>query len=68
MTAPSTGTGQEGWGVLRPGDRKWHYYRDNTSLCGKVGFYFGDLEPDDGNEVSKDCRACRKKLDKEQGS
>lgn len=51
----------EGWGVIRPGDRRAHYYRNWDSLCGRVGFYRGDLEPDLG--LSRDdCAACRKKL------
>ena len=54
----------EGWGVIRPGDRKAHYYRDGFSLCGRVGFYNGDLEPDKGPCV-EDCAACRRKLEAE---
>ena len=55
----------EGWGVVRPGDRKAHYYRNHDSLCGRVGFYFGSLDPDE-IKTSSDCAACRKRLDKEQ--
>jgi hypothetical protein len=51
-----------GWGCIRPGDRKAHYYRGSFSLCGRVGFYMGPLEPDDGKGPD-DCAACRKKLD-----
>lgn len=54
----------EGWGVIRPGDRKAHYYRKMWSLCHRVGFYQGDLEPDNGPERG-DCAACRKVLDRE---
>ena len=54
---------KEGWGVIRPGDRKAHYYRETMSLCGRVGFYRGFLEPDNGKS-SADCAACRKRLDK----
>jgi hypothetical protein len=49
----------EGWGVIRPGDRKAHYYRDMFSLCGRVGFYNGKLDPDDSPSPD-DCAACRK--------
>ena len=52
----------EGWGVLRPGDRRHHYYRDSMSLCGRVGFYFGHLDPDNGRLGPQDCAACSKKL------
>jgi hypothetical protein len=55
----------EGWGVIRPGDRKAHYYRsDGFSLCRRVGFYRGPLEPDD-KPSRDDCAACRKQLDRE---
>lgn len=54
----------EGWGVIRPGDRKAHYYRDTLSLCRRVGFYGGPLEPD-VHESSDDCKACRRQLRKE---
>ncbi len=55
----------EGWGVLRPGDRRHHYYRDMTSLCRRVGFYRGELDADNGKPGPKDCAACRKVLDRE---
>lgn len=54
----------EGWGVIRPGDRKAHYYRLMMSLCGRVGFYQGELEPDNGPSRD-DCAACRKVLARE---
>lgn len=55
----------EGWGEIRPGDRKAHYYRDHMALCRKVGFYREHLEPDDEGSSPADCAACRKILDKE---
>ena len=55
---------EEGWGVIRPGDRKAHYYRGSFSLCGRVGFYFGEKDPDNGRSKD-DCAACRKALDRE---
>jgi hypothetical protein len=55
----------EGWGVLRPGDRRFHYYRGSMSLCRRVGFYFGTLDPDTDQPGDRDCAACRKVLDKE---
>jgi len=57
----------EGWGVLRPGDRVFHYYRNHESLCMKIGFYFGDLTEDTGNPEPQhdDCKACFRKLRKE---
>jgi len=55
---------KEGWGVIRPGDRRAHYYRDSDSLCKRVGWYFGDLDADEFPSKD-DCAACRKKLDRE---
>lgn len=55
---------QEGWGVIRPGDRKAHYYRASMSLCRRVGFYFGPLYAEDGPSPD-DCVACRKVRDRE---
>ena len=52
----------EGWGVIRPGDRRAHYYRSGLSLCRRVRFYAGPLDADDGSDGPDDCRACRKKL------
>ena len=55
----------EGWGVIRPGDRKAHYYRNTMSLCRTRGFYTYDLSPEDGVPSPDDCKACRKVLDRE---
>ena len=55
----------EGWGDKRPGDRVYHFYRDGTSLCRKVGFYFEELTPDTGKYQKYDCKACTKVLTKE---
>lgn len=59
-----TGEITEGWGVIRPGDRKAHYYREGFSLCRRVGFYNGPLDPD-AFTSKDDCAACRKQLDRE---
>lgn len=57
-------TGNEGWGVIRPGDRKAHYYRDGMSLCRRVGFYQGQLDPDD-KPSPDDHKECRTILNRE---
>ena len=54
----------EGWGVIRPGDRRAHYYRNGMSLCRRIGFYGGPLDPDD-SKSKDDCAACRRQLDRE---
>lgn len=55
---------REGWGDRRPGDRVFHYFVNSMSLCGRVGFYFGELSPDnDGTEPQRsDCKSCFKAL------
>jgi hypothetical protein len=55
---------REGWGVVRPGDRRAHYYRDMDSLCKRVFFYSGPLEPDEMPSPD-DCKGCREVLDRE---
>ena len=54
----------EGWGVIRPGDRRAHYYREAMALCRRVDFYQGPLDPDEFKS-KQDCAACRKQLDRE---
>ena len=49
----------EGWGIIRPGDRRAHYYRDMTSLCRRVGFYTGPIDEDESPSPD-DCAACKK--------
>lgn len=62
----------EGWGVRRPGDRVFHYYRRGMSLCRKVGFF--PMGPETIDEVDQtkpytkgpaDCAGCAKALAKE---
>ncbi len=55
---------KEGWQAARNNNtRVYHYIRETFSLCGKLGFYVGDLIPyvkaPRGNE---DCAACYRKL------
>ena len=57
---------QEGWTWLI-NSRKWHYFRDSRSLCGKF-LYLGSTldELVQGNNASPDnCSACRRKREKE---
>lgn len=54
----------EGWGVIRPGDRRAHYYdADGFSLCRRVGFYNGPLEADNAPSPD-DHKECRTLLDR----
>ena len=54
----------EGWGVIPPGQRKAHYYREAFALCRGRGFYFGPLESET-KPSPDDCKACRRLLDRE---
>jgi hypothetical protein len=57
-------TPAEGWGVIRPGDRKAHYYGpDGFSLCRRVGFYRGPLNPVD-EPSPDDHKECRRLLER----
>lgn len=54
----------EGWGVLRPGITRAHYFRRDKSLCQKVGQYRGPLT-EQGPRLSLACRPCLKIIQKE---
>jgi len=58
------GAGTEGWGVMRPDGRRYHYYRETMSLC-RAGFYRGELPLDTSGPTPQDCAACRKVLARE---
>jgi len=64
MPATDSAEKPEGWGVIRPGDRKAHYYRDGMSLCRRIGFYSGPLDSDD-RPSTDDHVECRRLLDRE---
>ena len=57
---------REGWQAEKvQSQRVYHYIRDTFSLCGKLGFYRGDVIADNPEQRTKaDCRACIKKLDR----
>lgn len=43
--------------------RKYHYICDGTSLCGKLGFYRGGLEPHGNDTIRQDdCAECHRRL------
>ncbi len=49
-----------GWG-LSIVSRKWHYFdNDSFSLCGRIGFYYGDTYQ--VNDTSPDnCAECKRR-------
>ena len=57
----------EGWGWLIlagswSGTKKWHYFVDGKSLCGKY-MTLGQIELEQGNDDSPDnCAECRRRL------
>ena len=57
---------EEGWTWLQ-NSKKWHYFRNKKSLCGKWSLF---IHPNEGyelgnNDSSDNCTTCRKKLEKE---
>lgn len=58
---------KEGWGVIRPGDRRAHYYVDTMALCRRVDFYQGPLEADNGPSRD-DHKECRRLLTRRQAA
>ncbi|MGB9825256.1 MAG: hypothetical protein ACPLRU_01170 [Desulfofundulus sp.] len=57
---------KQGWAWLI-NSRKWHYFIDGKSLCGKY-LLIGSPELEQGNDDSpENCAACRKALKKLQG-
>lgn len=58
---------KEGWQAEKySSQRVYHYIVDTFSLCGKLGFYSGELQAAKmGQEKSgEDCAACYRKLQK----
>jgi hypothetical protein len=55
---------KEGWQAEKHyAQRVYHYVVGTFSLCGKLGFYTGELIPDNpAKRTREDCRACIKKL------
>lgn len=52
---------REGWGFPQRSQKAHYFTEDGRSLCGKWGFYHGDVEQ--GNDDSADnCTACKKAL------
>lgn len=55
----------EGWQAEKHyNQRIYHYVVDTFSLCRKLGFYTGELMPDNPQKRGpSDCKACVKKLE-----
>lgn len=55
-------TAKQGWGNPRPfnAKSKFHYFVGGQSLCGKWGFFTGDIE-EGQDDHSDNCPDCRKK-------
>lgn len=66
MTAITPELRQEGWGNPDPYSllSKFHYFRNGMSLCGKWGFFRGDVEQGQ-DDHSDNCTACKRKKIKE---
>ena len=62
----------EGWmGEKRPDQKRYHYIVDTRSLCGRLGFYFGELVSASMGLGEKsqhlDCAECFKRLKRRMG-
>lgn len=62
----TAGTSYEGWGIIQPGERRDHYYRDRRSLCRDTGPYYGQLYAESLLPTTG-CEQCRKILFAESG-
>ncbi len=57
----------EGWMAEKPYHApRYHYIIDTRSICGRYGFYMGELTPDSGSPERgrEDCAECFKRLRK----
>ena len=63
MTNPKL---EEGWMAEKPSSsRVYHYIADGISLCGKWGFYLGDLKAfEPGPRRNNDCAECYRRVTK----
>ena len=65
IEAETTEQKSEGWQAEKQySQRIYHYIVDTFSLCGRLGFYAGELMPDNPERRgAADCKACVKKLE-----
>lgn len=60
---------REGWQAEKHlAQRVYHYIVDTFSLCGRLGFYFGDLMPHKGLKGKEDCSDCFRRAEKRIGA
>lgn len=52
---------REGWGFPQRSQKAHYFTEDGRSLCGKWGFYHGDVEQGNGDSADN-CTACKKAL------
>ena len=64
MTHRTTGEGWQAEGAHT--QRRWHYIRGTKSICGKFGFYFGEIV-DGGLKPGgpDDCAECKRRVQRE---
>jgi hypothetical protein len=55
---------REGWGCP-PASRKFHYFREGMSLCGKWGFAFHLPLEQGQDDHSENCADCKRRRAKE---
>jgi hypothetical protein len=58
-------TNNEGWQAEKhTSQRVYHYIVGTFSLCGRLGFYMGELMPHAGKKGAEDCAECFRKAEK----
>lgn len=65
MSEPKSQKEVEGWQAEKYySQRVYHYIVGIFSLCGKLGFYTGELMPHKGKKGAEDCSACFRRVEK----
>lgn len=61
----SDSTKREGWQAEKhTTQRVYHYIAGTFSICGKLGFYTGEVMPHTGKKGKEDCSECFRRVEK----
>jgi hypothetical protein len=64
LPAPEPKKKSEGWAFLW-NSKKWHYFRDGRSLCGRWMCFSYDVDEKEKIDSPDNCAACKRKRLKE---
>jgi hypothetical protein len=65
MSEPKQQKQEEGWQAEKAwSQRVYHYIVGTFSLCGRLGFYTGELMPHKGKKGAEDCAECFRRVEK----